>query len=155
MTVSMIWKMWLKALTLGPGCRAAGPVTRSEHPGVGPRLIEPIPLHCISQLSYLNWYAFNSNWLWFKLSFKAVNRDSGIIFCCNHSIHMPCQCQQVDCSQIVFSVALVPDALMLESPAPGPSHGPSGRLSYMISYMISRNYDIACDIICLELSMIA
>jgi hypothetical protein len=31
----------------------------------------------------------------------------------------------------------------------------SGRLRYMISYMISRNYDIAYDIICLELSMIS
>ncbi len=32
---------------------------------------------------------------------------------------------------------------------------PSGRLRYMISYMISCNYDIAYDIICLELSMIS
>ncbi len=31
----------------------------------------------------------------------------------------------------------------------------SGRLRYMISCMISRNYDIAYDIICLELSMIS
>ncbi len=31
----------------------------------------------------------------------------------------------------------------------------SGRLRYMISYMISCNYDIAYDIICLELSMIS
>ncbi len=31
----------------------------------------------------------------------------------------------------------------------------SGRLRYMISYMISRNYDIAYDIICLELYMIS
>ncbi len=36
---------------------------------------------------------------------------------------MPCQCQQVDCSQIVFSVALVPDPLLLEGQAQGPSHG--------------------------------
>ena len=32
---------------------------------------------------------------------------------------------------------------------------PSGRLRYMMSYMISRNYDIAYDIICLEVSMIS
>ncbi len=34
-------------------------------------------------------------------------------------------------------------------------HMTSGRLSYMISYMISCNYDIAYDIISLELSMIS
>ncbi len=55
-------------------------------------------------------------------------------------------------------VAAVAVAQYFPAAGGGPARGParaSGRLRYMISYMISRNYDIANDIICLELYMIS